>query len=117
MNTELLKSLRQHLQNTPLEKLREEWAEVEETYHDVVRQSARVADIKRMGLIKLMEDELPNYDKLTEKEKELVFKVGLTQVDTMGESYAWKNLTVLTDDELCELYEICSDSWERETGC
>lgn len=70
-------------------------------------------NIKRMGLIKLMEDTLPNYYKLTEEEKELVWKVGLFQVDTMGESYEWKDLTVLTNDELCKLYKICSDSWTR----
>ena len=61
-----------------------------------------------------MEDTLPNYYKLTQEEKELVWKVGLTQIDTMGESYAWKNLTVLTNEELYTLHDICEDSWGRK---
>jgi hypothetical protein len=71
-------------------------------------------EILRKAMLHLMEDTLPNYYKLTQEEKELVWKVGLTQIDTMGESYAWKNLTVLTNDELFKLYEICEGSWKRK---
>lgn len=71
-------------------------------------------NIQRKAILHLMEDTLPNYYKLTQEEKELVWKVGLTQIDTMGESYAWKNLTVLTDEELYKLHDICENSWTRK---
>ena len=71
-------------------------------------------NIQRKAILHLMEDTLPNYYKLTQDEKELVWKVGLTQIDTMGESYAWNNLTVLTDEELYKLHDICKDSWTRK---
>ena len=71
-------------------------------------------NIQRKAILHLMEDTLPNYYKLTQEEKELVWKVGLTQIDTMGESYAWKNLAVLTDEELYKLHDICEDSWTRK---
>jgi len=70
-------------------------------------------DLKRIGLFRLMEDNLPCYSKLTKEEKELVNKVGLFQTDTLGESYEWKDLSVLTNDELYELYKSCLDSWKR----
>lgn len=31
----------------------------------------------------------------------------------LGEEYAWKNLSILTNDELYKLYDICQDSWKR----
>lgn len=42
-----------------------------------------MGNIQRIAILHLMEDTLPNYYKLTQEEKELVWKVGLTQIDTM----------------------------------
>lgn len=73
-----------------------------------------IMETQRKAIIHLMEYTLPNYYKLTQVERELVCKVGLTQIDTLGESYEWDNLSILTDDELYKLHDICVDSWTRK---
>ena len=51
MDTELLTNLRLHLQNTPIDKLHEEWAAIEEIFYDVVNDRDKVNELNKAAVI------------------------------------------------------------------
>lgn len=72
--------------------------------------------LEKDDYIKLLNGTVPFYSKLTEDEKKLVIKGGLSQVDMLGEEWDWTyhKLSKMTNEELYTLYQACKDSWNRK---